>query len=44
MDLAYINGKMNQDYYLYSSPNYTTNAAKQELGSNQFVLTTRFKL
>lgn len=44
LDLAYINGKMNQDYYLYSSPNYTTNAAKQELGTNQFVLTTRFKL
>jgi hypothetical protein len=43
LDLAWVNGKMNQDYYLYSSENYTTNAAQQELTSNHFVLTTRFR-
>ncbi|PKP52588.1 MAG: hypothetical protein CVT92_08110 [Bacteroidetes bacterium HGW-Bacteroidetes-1] len=43
IDLAWVNGTKNQDYYLYSSENYTTNAAKQELTSNHFVVTTRFK-
>jgi len=43
LDLAYITGSMKQDYYLYSSENYSTNATAQVLKSNQFVMTTRFK-
>ena len=43
LDLAWISGKMNQDYYLYSSENWTTNPTAQTISSNQFVLTTRFK-
>ncbi|MDO8899255.1 MAG: hypothetical protein Q7V19_16510, partial [Bacteroidales bacterium] len=43
LDLAWVNGRMNQDYYLYSSENFTTNATKQEMTSNHFVLTTRFR-
>ena len=44
LDLAYINGRMNQDYYLYTSQNYSTNVTEQTQKINQFVLTTRFKL
>ncbi|MBU1009565.1 MAG: hypothetical protein KKD74_05465 [Bacteroidetes bacterium] len=43
LDLAYVHGSMQQDYYLYSSENYTTNATKQDLNSNNFVLTLRTK-
>lgn len=43
LDLAYINGSMNQNYYLYTSENYSTNATEQKQKINQFVLTTRFR-
>jgi hypothetical protein len=43
LDLAWVSGNMSQDYYLYSSENWTTNATTQKIMSNQFVLTTRFK-
>lgn len=43
LDLAYVYARKQQDYYLYSSTNYTSNATSQDLISNYFVLTTRFK-
>lgn len=43
LDLAWINGVMNQDYYLYSSENWTTNPVAQKIISNHFVMTTRFR-
>lgn len=43
LDLAWVNGTMNQDYYLYTSENWTTNPTRQEMKSNHFVLTTRFR-
>lgn len=43
LDLAYVYARRQQDYYLYISPDYTTNAASQDLISNYFVVTTRFK-
>jgi len=43
LDLAYVNGQRSNDYYLYSSANWQTNAAKQDFTSNHFALTARFK-
>ncbi len=43
LDLAWINGSMNQDYFLYSSNNWITNPTQQKIINNHFVLTTRFK-
>lgn len=43
LDLAYMHGSMNQDYYLYTSENYSTNPTSQTQKINQFALTTRFK-
>lgn len=43
LDLAWVNGKMNQDYYLYSNENFTTNPTSQNITSNVFALTARFK-
>ncbi|MCK9447351.1 MAG: outer membrane protein transport protein [Bacteroidales bacterium] len=43
LDLAWINGVINQDYYLYSSENWTTNPVAQKIISNHFVMTTRFR-
>ncbi|MCK9292023.1 MAG: hypothetical protein WCR58_05685 [Bacteroidales bacterium] len=43
LDLAWINGVMNQDYYLYSSESWTTNPVAQKIISNHFVMTTRFR-
>jgi len=43
LDLAYVKGEYANNYYLYSSPNFTTNAAKQDFTSNHFALTARFK-
>lgn len=43
LDLAYIHGQSSRDYYLYSSPNFTTNATSQTITTSNIVLTTRFK-
>lgn len=43
LDFAWVRGMMNQDYYLYSSPNYTTNVTKQEMSIDNFVLTLRMR-
>ena len=43
LDFAYVHAKTNQDYYLYSSTNYTTNAANQSIIRNNFVMTARMK-
>jgi hypothetical protein len=43
IDVAWVRGTLNQDYYLYSSPNYTTNPTKQEMITDNFVLTMRFR-
>jgi hypothetical protein len=43
LDLAYVHGERSRDYYLYSSANYTTNAARQTYTSDHFALTARFK-
>lgn len=43
LDLAYINGQRQQDYYMYTSANWNPNPAAQKITTNQFVLTTRFK-
>ncbi len=49
IDLAWVRGVMNQDYYLYSyeNPQYNvflqTNAAKQTITSDNFVLTLRMR-
>ncbi len=43
IDLAYVHGSMKQDYYLYTSENFSTNATEQIFKTNQFVLSTRFR-
>lgn len=43
LDLAFVNGQREQDYYMYTSANWNPNPAAQKITTNQFVLTTRFK-
>jgi hypothetical protein len=43
LDFAYVHATTSQDYYLYSSQNYTTNAANQTIIRNNFVVTARMK-
>jgi hypothetical protein len=43
LDFAYVHARTEQDYYLYSSENYTTNATNQTIDRNNFVMTARFK-
>lgn len=43
IDLAYVHGIMKQDYYLYTSENYSTHPTAQTQLTNQFVLSTRFR-
>ncbi|NOU48862.1 MAG: hypothetical protein HOO86_17630 [Bacteroidales bacterium] len=43
LDFAYVHATTEQDYYLYSSENYTTNATNQTIDRNNFVMTARFK-
>lgn len=44
IDFAWVHGNTQQNYYLYSSENFTTNATVQNINRNNFVLTikTRF--
>jgi hypothetical protein len=44
LDLAFVSGQREQDYYLYTSSNWNPNPAAQKISINQFVLSTRFKL
>lgn len=41
VDFAWVHNSMSQDYYLYSSANYTTNSTKQDIISQNFVVTLR---
>ena len=43
LDFAWVHGQRTQDYYLYTSENYTTNLVTQEINSNNFVVTARMK-
>ena len=43
IDFAYIYGLKEQDYYLYNNGNYATNLTNQDIISNSFVITTRFR-
>ncbi|MBK9290947.1 MAG: hypothetical protein IPM52_04910 [Bacteroidetes bacterium] len=43
IDLAFVNGQREQDYYMYTSANWNPNPAAQKITSNQFVLSTRFR-
>lgn len=43
IDFAYIYGLKKQDYYLYNNGNYATNLTNQDIISNSFVITTRFR-
>ncbi|MDP3462207.1 MAG: hypothetical protein Q8S18_05390 [Bacteroidales bacterium] len=43
IDLAWVHSQMKQDYYLYSSTNFTTNPTNQQMNANHFALTIKSK-
>ncbi|HEY9113485.1 MAG TPA: hypothetical protein VIN10_02220 [Bacteroidales bacterium] len=43
IDFAYVYSKMNTDYYLYSTPEVTTNAVTNAISSQNFVLSISYR-
>jgi len=43
LDFAFVHATTNQNYYLYTSQNFTTNATSQTMNRDNFVVTIRMK-